>query len=380
MANFRYGEPPADDNPLPIKVLSALSGPFVVGEPPSDANPLPVRLVDGAAAKGVFAKALASGPAFTAPTGSTLVLLAGTVVELNGWLHVFSSNTAVVLPALTAGVDYAVYVCSDGSVRADASFTAPSGYATGDVRLIGGFHFAPGGNAAAQAGGNSTPAINPYSIWDLRWRPRCPDPRGMTLVAGKFWADIYLLGVDHHVNGTSAYNVTIADGSSPPKVSLAFGGNGTTTYGNLTWYSASEIMQGAGKGLPDYGEFAVLAYGVTENGSVGTEPTSTALDALRTSKWGVMQATGNMWVWGRDFGFIPSGADFAALTTASYKNQTGSRGQIYTYGSSGLCSAIFGGSWTSGSLSGSRASYWNTTPWSSPTNLGARGRSDHLAI
>lgn len=379
MSDYILGEPPADYNPLPVKVLSALSGPYVVGAPPSDDNPLPVKLVDGAAADGVFAKASTSGPAMSAPTGSTVDLLAGTVVELNGWLHVFSSKTAVVMPALTAGTDYAVYVCSDGTVRADVSFTAPAGYAAGDVRMIGGFHYAPGGNAAAQAGGDSTPAINPYSIWDLRWRPSCPDPRGMALVARRFWADIYLLNVDYHVNGTSMAGVTIADGSSPPKRSPLLGGNGTATYGDLTWFSASEIMKSVGKDLPDYGEFAVLAYGTTEAVSVGTEPPTTVLDAPRTSKWGIMQATGNMWVWGRDFSFSPSGADFTVLTTASYKNNTSGRGQIYTYGSSGLCAAIFGGNSNAGSNAGSRASYWIIAPWSSFSTIGARGRSDHLA-
>jgi hypothetical protein len=380
MGTFRFGEPPADDNPLPVKVLSALSGPFVIGEPPSDDNPLPVRLVDGAAAAGLFTKA-SIGSAFALPTTSTISLKAGTVIELNGWLHVFSSDTPVVLPALTAGVDYAIYVCVDGSVRADASFTAPAGYTAAEARQIGGFHYALGAGAAAQAGGGSSPVINPYSVWDQRWRPKCPDPRGMALINNTFWADIYLCGVDHHVNGTSAYNVTIADGSSPPKVHPVFGGNGTTTYGSFTWYEANELMKGHGKGLPDQGEFAALAYGVTEAGSIGVEPSLTALDALRTSKWGIMQATGNMWVWGRDFGFIPSGADFAALLANSAKAQTEGRGSVYTFGSSGLCVAIFGGNWSFGSYSGSRSSSWNITPWNSLNSsiFGARGRSDHLA-
>ena len=173
--------------------------------------------------------------------------------------------------------------------------------------------------------------------------------------------------------------MTIADGSSPPKRAPLFGGNGTTTYGDLTWFSASEIMKSVGKDLPDYGEFAVLAYGVKEASSIGTEPPSVVLDALRTSKWGIVQATGNMWVWCRDFNFIPSGADFTALTTASYKSVTGGRGQVYAYGSYGLCAAIFGGYWNNGSISGSRASSWNISPWDSYSSIGARGRSDHLA-
>lgn len=327
---------------------------------------------------GYFGKANPGAPAFTAPTAGTLTALAGLAVEMNG-IKRYAADTPVTMPSLTAGTDYVVYACHDGTLRADSSFTAPSGYTASNSRRIGGFHYAPGGNAPAQAGGNSTPAINPYSIWDLRWRPACADPRGMALVGGTFWADIYLLGVDHHVNGTSKYNVTIADGSSPPKRSLQFGGNGTDTYGNLTWYSASEIMAGVGKELPSYAEYAALAYGCTEGTSVGSDPGSTALDAARTSKWGIMQSVGNMWVWGRDLLFIPSGADFTALTTGSWKNNAEGRGQLYTYGSSGLAAAIFGGDWSYGSFAGSRSSHWYYTPWVSNNSFGARGRSDHLA-
>jgi hypothetical protein len=195
-------------------------------------------------------------------------------------------------------------------------------------------------------GGDTTPAINSYSLWDLKWRPSCADPRGMALVAGRFWADIYLCGVDHYANGTSRYNVQIADGASPPKVPIALDGNGTTTYTTFTWYEAFAVLQSAGKRLLTYGEFTLAAAGTTEAVSRGSDPASTILVAAYTSKWGVMLASGNMWVWGDE-------------------------------SLSGIA-VLFGGAWGAGAASGSRASSWYNAPSYSSTNIGARGRCDHL--
>lgn len=144
-------------------------------------------------------------------------------MEVGGKLLRFAAAKAVTMPALVAGTDYAVWVAQDGAVQASSNFVAAPG--AGVWRLVGGFHYAPGGNAAARAGGDTVPAINEFSLWDAKWRPACADPRGMALVAGGFWADIYLCGVNHHLNGTSKFNVTIADGASLPKVPLAFGGD-----------------------------------------------------------------------------------------------------------------------------------------------------------
>src|SRR5581483_2285966 len=85
---------------------------------------------------------------------------------------------------------------------------------------IGGFHFAPGSNAAGDSGGDTVPQINPCSLWDRNFRPACRNPRGMTLVeyvGGRFWCDIYLTGVDHETHGTSRLGATIADGNAVPK-------------------------------------------------------------------------------------------------------------------------------------------------------------------
>ena len=288
-------------------------------------------------------------------------------VSVGGLLRKYSSGASVVLPSLTAGTDYAIYACTDGTLQVSANFSAPAGYTTANSRRIGGFHYAPGGNATGyNTGGNTTPAINPYSLWDLKWRPACPDPRGMTLVAGKFWCDIYLLGVDHHLGLTSRYNVTIADGSSPPKVPAMFGGNGSTVYSNPNWWVASEVMMSHGKQLLDYAEFAAAMFGTKEAQSSGTDPVSTILRAYYTSIWGIMLATGNLWVWGRDFGGGAAGASWAANTDG--------RGSTYQMENV----ALFGGNWGSEANSGSRTSHWVHSPTSSGAYIGARGRSDHL--
>lgn len=313
-------------------------------------------------------KADRASPAFAKTAAEELSVKAGTIIGIADRLLRFAVDTPVIMPALVAGTDYAIYACADGSIRADANWSAPAGYTAANSRKIGGFHYASGGNAAAQAGGSAVPEINEYSIWDLRFRPDCPDPRGMTLVADSFWSDIYLLGVDHHVNGSSAFGVTIADGSSPPKIPARFGGNGANAYSNMTWWVATEVLRSHGKRPPAYDEFAALAYGTTEASSGGTDPGSTILREAYTSKWGVMLATGNMYVWGADFG----GGNAAAAWSAN----TSGRGSTYQMENV----ARFGGSWGDGSNSGSRSSLWSPSPTSSANSVGARGVCDHVIL
>jgi len=313
---------------------------------------------------GLFVKVAKREVAFTRTGNGTVSVKAGTIVEVDGEIYTYASAEPVTMPTLTAGTDYAIWIRPDGQPVATTDFVAPP---VANSRLIGGFHYAPGGAATGlNTGGNTTAQINPFSLWDLKFRPACPDPRGMTLVAGKFWCDIYLLGVDHHLGLTSRYNVTIADGSPPPKVPAMFGGNGSTAYSNLNWWVASEVMMSHGKQLLDYAEFAAAMFGTKEAQSSGTDPVSTILRAEYTSIWGVMLASGNLWVWGRDFGGGAAGASWAANTDG--------RGSTYQMENV----ALFGGSWGSASYSGSRASSWGFSPTYSTGAVGARGRSDHL--
>lgn len=327
--------------------------------------------------RGRFNKADTNSVAFTKTGAGTISIKAGTTLTVSATLLTFAAATAVVMPALTAGVDYAIYAATDGTVRADANFSAPAGYTTANSRKIGGFHYAAGDNAADRAGGNTTPNINAFSLWDLKFKPSASDPRGMALIGGKFWSDIYLLGVDHHTNGTSKYNVSIADGSSAVKIPTAFGGNGTLTYTTLTWWEANEVLAAYGKRSPRYDEFAGLAFGATEaTSSGGTDVPTTGVTGtgatsawnIFTSKWGVIQAAGCLWSWGNEFG--------GGTGTAAWTANTGGRGSTYQLENA----VLFGGVWADGANSGSRCSNWNNAPTLSSGGIGVRGVSDHLIL
>ena len=261
-------------------------------------------------------------------------------VEVNGGVAQIPAATIVTMPgSATTGTDYAIWLRPTGSLEATADHTNPP---VAGSRKIGGFHYAPGGNATGTTGGNSTAQINEYSFWDLKFRPVCSDPRGMTLVANAFWSDIYLTGVDAISNGSSKYNVEIADGSSPPKIPTMFGGDGSATYGSYTWFEAMELAMAFGKRGMTQQEYMAACYGVTEASSSGSDPVSTILDAARTSKWGLIQATGNLWAWGRD------------RAGANSNTATEGRGSEFNAPNGSL----FGGVWVDGANSGSRCSGW----------------------
>jgi len=254
---------------------------------------------------------------------------------------VFAQDTPLPEPAAgwAPGADYGVKVLA-AAIVVDKLASAP------DFSIyLGGFHFAPGGNASARAGGDNIPAINPYSVWDINFRPACPDPRGMAFILPRqCWVDIYMAAADHLANGTSQFGQVIADGDDPPMKP-----DSEDPYQGLDYETALAVMKHHGKGLLSFEDFIVAAYGVTEKTAVAKDPKKTGLDAARTSKFGLMHATGNLWVWGHD---------------GDPDNPRAS---------------IFGGSWLSGQVAGSRfacvAYYW---PVHSYGNIGARGRSDHL--
>lgn len=323
------------------------------------------RLNIGIANKGFFHKPSRLAPCILRTGAGTLSLAAGTILEVEGNLFTYATDTAITMPTLAAGDDVAIWVRPDGQPVATLDHVSPP---VTNSRKIGGAHYAPGGNATAyNTGGNTTPGFNAYSMWDEKFRPACADPRGMSLIAGKFWCDIYLLGVNHHTDGTSKYNVAIADGSSPPKIPTMFGGNGSTAYGSLTWWEAAEVLMSHGKDLLSYADFAAAMYGSTENSASGTDPVSTILRQAYTSIYGIMLATGNLWVWGSDFG--------GPFASAAWSNTNGGRGQVFNQSNA----ALFGGNWYNAE-SGSRASSWSDLPSNSNNTISARGRSDHLIL
>ena len=111
-----------------------------------------------------------------------------------------------------------------------------------------------------------------------------------------------------------------------------------------------------------------LAYGTTEASSVGSDQGSTILNAAYTSRWGVIQASGVLYVWGRD-----RGGPFAG---ASWNANTEGRGSEYNAPNS----ALFGGGWDGGSVSGSRCSAWDGAASVSKNFIGSRFVCDHLQL
>ena len=254
----------------------------------------------------------------------------------------FTDDTPVTPPGAgyVSGFDYAVRLAADASLVAEIASTLT------DADILGGFHFAPGGNATARAGGDGIPAINPCSLWDINFRSACPDPRGMALVAaphGNFWCDIYLMGVNHG-DGTSKFGVTIADGDDRP-----LDANGKPAK-RFDYATAAAVLAIHAKTLLSLEDFFAAAIGVTEKSGADRDPKITGLDAPRTSRFGLMQATGNLWVWGHDGDPDEPRA------------------------------SLFGGSWLNGDVAGSRYAVVDFWPDFSDDYLGARGRSGHLQL
>lgn len=289
------------------------------------------------------------------------------------------------MPSLAAGTDYFVYANGGATQAVDASGVWPNPVGSPPSgELIGGFHYAPGGVAGGfDSGGNTTPAINPFSCWDLRWRPKSPDPRGMTFVAtGEFWSDIYLMNRDPDQFGTSRNNQPIADGETDGTTTAIIpalaGGNGSTRYASASWWNHAEALACFGKRLPTYDEFAALAFGVVEEQGRGNDPVTTGLGTTNagssnpdqdfTSRWGVIQAAGVQWAWGRHFGG-PHGS-------TSYQAITGGRGSVHSQPNA----ALFGGAWGTGSDAGSRCAGWTVSPSLSASSGAARGVCDHLQL
>jgi len=264
---------------------------------------------------------------------ASLAIRAGTMITGDGGAFSFPDDTEIAVPDLIPGEDYGIRL-DEG--RPFATLLGPENAI--EAGWIGGFHFAPGGNAPARSGGDTTPAINPCSLWDAGFRPAAPDPRGMKLVdlggGHLFWDDVYWLGTEHERYGTSRCGATIATGE---------------TLGRLNYHDAVEILAKHGKRLSTYDEARASAYGVTERSSADRHPKVTGLDAARTSATGSMQATGNVWGW---------------ITDGDPDDPRPS---------------IFGGSWFSGSDAGSRFAALGGWAEDSGVHLGVRAACDHLA-
>jgi len=314
------------------------------------------------------------GPLFTKTTATTLSVVAD--CSLNGFFY--SSATAVTMGTHTNNTDMAIWQHpTSGALVSDASFTtAPAGATGGSI--VAGYHYIPSGRPTAVNSGSPTASaeILEYSIWDLTWRPECPDPRGMANIDGRFWCDLYLCGSTSFAGTTfsavqsSKIGLTIADNSSPPLIPSFYGGNGSTVYtltsGNNpgSWYNFFEVAHSFGKRFMFSWEFQAAAFGAPEAGSRGSDPGTVQWE--RVSKWGLAQATGTLVVWG---------IERVGIYTSGSNTNTGGRGREFA----DAPRAVFlGGAWNSGADSGSRCVFWSAEPSSGGNNISARFACDHL--
>ena len=340
----------------------------------------------GGGAVGTLAKTDRSTPCLVKTGAGALAVKAGTTAYLSSGAVSFAAQTAITMPTLTAGEDYSVWVLPNGTAQAVADpFFAPASAPAAGALKIGGFHYglvAPGTTVASggfattgtgmiwtQADVDLIAGIDAWSIWDLNYRPACPNQRGMARTVGGAWLDIYFCNTDVDVNGSSRYNTNVASGTVLPKKPLAFGGNGAAIYPYMTWWVASELAHAVGKRLPWEHEFVDAAFGVTEATAIGgasaTIP-ATGRAAGFTSRIGIEQATGHIWAWGMDSG--------QAGETYSWQAITGGRGSTYTTPHRRV---LLGGGRSDGSNAGSRCSYWSSAPSYSDWPIGLRAACDH---
>ena len=336
--------------------------------------------------------------AFKKGTLNTLYLRAGVEIEYLGALYAPTTDQPVTGPTLVPGSDYRVFIKSDGSLQYDLySVALPSGAA-----VMGGFHMLPGSPAAGlDTGGGWTPTLLEWSIWDVTFRPKC-DPRGMTRIGSAgFWVDIYFHGTNSNTAGVSGNDDTIMSGSNWPLIPADFGGDGTTKFTQLTWWIANEHLRGWGKRLPSYEEMCLAAFGTNEGDGRGLHPVKTGLGTFNTppnsdpnftSKFGLIQATGCMWIWTSTLSDWQGTAAPADPGFDCY-DVTGGRGKLILQNSADLTALLFGGSsvYTSTSsptanyganylgVAGSRCAETIEKLWDNSSNIAMRGACDHTS-
>ncbi len=126
-------------------------------------------------AYGLFSKIDPTVVAWDKTGAFTMETNTGLYIEVNGDVKTIASATSITMPSATAGTDYAIWCTTAGALEATTDHVSPP---SANARKVGGFHYAPGGNATGTSGGDTTASINEYSLWDLKWKPNCPDPRG----------------------------------------------------------------------------------------------------------------------------------------------------------------------------------------------------------
>ena len=329
-------------------------------------------------------------------SGITTNQIDSTVINQNGANVVDDNDLPIDRPTKASStsilVDGVELTVSSPVAGTDYYFSKTAITTSKQADTIGGFHYGltPDGEVAT---GNKTAydmtaisGINAYSIWTNWFRPTC-EPEGMVYIKGK-WYDIYLLNSEHIINGTSKAGLTIAGGAADttnyraiPKIPLEYGGDGTVDYGELTWFEVCEIAKAHGKELISYSEFPTIAYGVDEEKSSSTDGYEVNVGKIEhyphlTSKYGIEQATGTQWIWGKDVG----GNRDEGSTTWAWRDKAGGRGQIYALHDNHITAVLLGATRVNGVNAGSRASDWGDYVWHSNWYMGSRFCCKHMEV
>lgn len=327
--------------------------------------------------------------------GNTIVLRAGAQIEFNGLLVAPTADQAITIPTPQGGKDYCICIHLTGVIQA---YQYPDNRPAGSV-IIGGYHVLPGDPATGlDTGGGWTPTLLSWSIWDLSFRPKCQDPRGMTRIAntGK-GMDIYFQGNSSCADGVSRNNDPILHGTNPPLIPADYGGNGTAKYGVTTWWVANEHLAQFGKQIPSYALLCLAAFGTNEQDGRGVHPINTGLltdghagssDPNFTSKFGLIQSTGCLWHYCADLSYFPGGTTANVDGFEAY-DVTEGRGKIIMNGINGMTGILHGGqnayTTTSGihgftQVSGSRSAETLEKLWDFSANIGIRGCCDWISV
>jgi hypothetical protein len=324
-----------------------------------------------------FFKSDTSSVAFAKTGAGTISIKAGTYVLVATSMVSFSIATAVVMPTHTIGTDYHIYACTDGSIRADANASAPTGYTTANSRKIGGYHYGRVRNTLTVT--DVATEIVPRSLWDLTYRPKC-NPAGMVDVYGNgsLWADIYLAAVDSAITLTSGV-VTAGTCRS------IYNGTPLTGIEGLHGYNFIELAKNSGKRLLTHSEWLAVAHGSPQgndgdnlnawSATTNAARTGTGQVARAVSFAGACDCVGNVWEWLDEWS-----NDYSTAIAANWYNTMAGQnvGQQYLYHATGLRMYLAGGYWPDGVLAGARALAVTIYPWTVATFVGSRFACDGL--